>query len=271
MLNLLVSWPYLVPDVLETWVNDRHHIRMLIDSGAFTNWKAGEDTCVQDYIAFIKGLPIEPDRYFTLDRIGDPEGSWDNYRAMLDAGLNPVPIFTRGSDIADLDRMYETSDLVGIGGLVGTGKSRGYLRWVLDQNNGRPMHWLGVATPNLIASYQPASCDSSGWESGGRYGNAQVYIGGGVFEGYTRQDSKVRPPGRRMWQRIRQMGFDPRALQKEQNWRGTWSVARRLGCASWVRYMLDAEQRFGARCHLAFCNQQALENCLIEYKKAIRA
>jgi len=38
-----------------------------------------------------------------------------------------VPIFTRGEDPSVLDDYYKTSDVVGIGGLVGTQGNKGFV------------------------------------------------------------------------------------------------------------------------------------------------
>ena len=243
---------------------------MVVDSGAFTNWKAGRDTgSVEEYMGFIEGLPVAPWRYFTLDRIGDPETTATNYQTMLDHGFNPVPIFTRGTPIEQLDALYDRSDLVGVGVGVGSNNYLGYLKWVVERNKGRPLHWLGVAIPGMIANYQPYSCDASSWESGGRYGSIQVYQGGGVFKTYRRQHADTRPPDPNMWKLIRSLGADPRALQYEDAWRGGESVSRLLGCASWVRYMLDVEERFKTRIFLALTTPQAIRQCTDEYIRAV--
>ena len=83
MINVLVSVPYVGGSVRKALGENRQHIRLLIDSGAFTNWKAGKETTVESYMEFLDGLPVKPWRYFALDKIGDPEGTWDNYQKML--------------------------------------------------------------------------------------------------------------------------------------------------------------------------------------------
>ena len=78
MLNLLVSRPYLGQVILRLVGDHSDHIRLLVDSGAFTNWRHGIDTDVRDYIPFIKELPVTPRRYFALDKIGDPGATADH-------------------------------------------------------------------------------------------------------------------------------------------------------------------------------------------------
>lgn len=254
-------------DVIKLWEANKQHMRLLLDSGAFTNWKAGRDSSVERYTRFIKDLPIQPWRYFSLDRIGDPVITEQNQRYMTAQGLNPIPIFTRGTDPGEIEKLYETSDLVGIGVGVGSNNHLGYLKWMIKQNGGRPLHWLGVTNSSMIASYKPYSCDASSWETGGRYGSIPIYLGGGKFQTYRRAHAMTRPPEPGIWKVIRGYGFDPRDLQKEEHWRGGKSVSRRLGCASWVRYALDVEEQFQTRVFLALTTSQGLGLCLDAYSK----
>lgn len=263
MVNVLISWPYLEVaqkgdifwEMLDSFGPDT---RLLVDSGAFTNWKANRDTRVEDYIAFIKGLPVKPWRYFTLDKIGDPVTTKRNLHTMLDAGLTPVPIFTRGNTLEALDELYQHCDLVGVGVGVGTKGTLNYIRWVME-NNTRPIHWLGICTPNLVRYYQPYSCDSSSWESGGRYGVAQVYMGQGRFLPFSRKMAGVGPPSTEMWHTLESYGIDPYELRYENNWRGGGGLTRRLTGQSWLRYAEEAERITGTLVFLAFINVMALQ------------
>ena len=268
MLNLLVSWPYLGNDILKLVADHAEHIQLLVDSGAFTNWKKGVDTDVRDYIAFIQCLPVRPWRFFTLDRIGDPDVTARNLKTMLDAGLEPVPVFTRGSPVSTLEDLYRVSDLVGIGVGVGTPGYLGYIRWITEQIRGRPAHWLGVTTPALVAYYRPYSCDCSNWETGARYGSISLYLGRGRTVMYTRKKAARMRPSVRMWRAIQAWGFSPADLQKESAWRGGRSIIRKLGAASWVRYSLEAEAQFGTRVFLAATTAMACELLLDAYLQA---
>jgi len=240
-LNILISWPYLTPEVVRFIGDHAEHIRLLVDSGAFTNWKAGRDTNLNDYIEFINGLPITPWRYFSLDRIGDAETTWKNLMVMRDQGLTPVPVFTRGTDPAILDQMYEFSDLVGLGVGVGSPNYRGYVRWITEQNQGRPLHWLGVANPALLRYYTPYSADTSSWEAGARYGTQPIYLGKGVFKKYSRKMARVIAPSPEQWRAIELCGMDPKLFQHEHSWRGGYSPIRALGARCWVRFSMEVE------------------------------
>jgi hypothetical protein len=160
-LNILVSYVYMTNRLCGLLLKNQKDIRLLIDSGAFTAWKAGKRIRLNDYMNFLKKLPIKPWRYFTLDVIGDGEKTWDNYQRMLDEGFKPIPIFTRGEDFAMLDKYYETSDLVAVGGLVGTPGNKGYVKRIMQEIGDRKVHWLGFTHIKYIRYYQPYSVDSS--------------------------------------------------------------------------------------------------------------
>jgi hypothetical protein len=132
--------------------------RFFLDSGAYTAFTKNKHVDFNEYCSFVKDPPFPIERYFQLDVIGDVEATRRNYFKMLDKGLNPIPIFTRGAALEQLDKFYETSDLIGIGALVKTNNKREYLKWISEQNK-RPVHWLGFGDIDFILKYQPYSCD----------------------------------------------------------------------------------------------------------------
>lgn len=182
-LNILISYVYMTDRLVGLLSKHKKDIRLLIDSGAFTAWKAGKRIKLGDYMNFIKTLPIKPWRYFTLDVIGDPKRTWDNYQKMLDEGLKPVPIFTRGDDFKMLDKYYETSDLVAIGGLVGTPHNKGYVKRMMREVGDRKVHWLGFTKMEYVQYYKPYSVDSSGYCHSVRYVPSTIIHRG---NGYTK-------------------------------------------------------------------------------------
>ena len=80
-LNILVAYPYMNPQVIESLRRCGSWLRFTLDSGAFTAWKAGKPIELDDYCRFLEQLPIKPWRYFTLDVIGNPDGTLKNYEA----------------------------------------------------------------------------------------------------------------------------------------------------------------------------------------------
>lgn len=248
-LNLLVAYPYITPEIIALIQEGQQDIRFLVDSGAFTAWKAGKPVQLDDYCRFIETLPVTPWRYFTLDVIGDPHGTMHNYETMLARGFNPVPIFTRGEDISVLEDYYKTSEVVGIGGLVGTQGNKGFVNGIMEKVADRKVHWLGFTRADFIRHYRPYMCDASSWESGARYGTAQIYMGRGNFAKVSRTEFAQRPDSK-ILSRIKQLGVEADEMRFEQSWRGGDSLCRRLCATSGVAYSLDVQKNLGT---LMFC------------------
>lgn len=257
MLNVLVAYPYMNPQVIESLRAVGPSLRFVLDSGAFTAWKAGKPIQLDDYCRFLEQLPIKPWRYFTLDVIGDPEGTQRNYETMLARGFKPVPIFTRGEDPAALDEFYKTSDVVGIGGLVGTPGNRGFVKGIMRHVGDRMVHWLGFTDLDFIKVYRPFMCDSSTWESGARYGALKLYMGNAKFLTIKKPQFQDRPP-QAVLDRIRQLGVDPYRLAKLDEWHGGPSASRTLCARSGVALSVDVERQTGTKMFLALTTAQAL-------------
>lgn len=242
--NILIAYPYMKPDVIAELARMGDSVRLLVDSGAFTAWKAGQTIHIDEYCDFIAGLPIKPWRYFTLDVVGDPKATRRNYDIMRERGLTPAPIFTRGDDPQSLEDYYQTSDLVGIGGLVGTRGNKGFVNGIMRRIGQRKVHWLGFTSLDYIKHYRPYMCDSSSWESGARYGRINLYMGHGRFEDLTHENfSKCRDEA--IFARIRHYGRDPSALLKRDSWHGGATPNRYLSAASGLALSIDIGQKLG--------------------------
>jgi len=240
-LNLLVAYPYMTNQAIDIINRNQDKIRFVLDSGAFTAWKAGKPIEIDQYCRFLDSLPFKPWRYFTLDVIGNPDGSMKNYELMLKRGYKPVPIFTRGEDPSALDEYYKTSDLVGIGGLVGTQKNKAFVNGIMKYVGNRRVHWLGFTNVDYIKQYKPYMCDSSGWESGARYATLRLYMGGGKFEILKKENFKTKP-SEKILDRIKQLNIDPYLLKDVKNWTGGPSVSRNLCAASGVALSIDLQK-----------------------------
>ena len=116
-------------------------MNFFLDSGAFPAWNSGRKIVLENYIQFLKDPPLRIDRYFTLDVIGDTKATKVNYLKMLEAGLNPIPVFTRGASFDDIDFYYQTSDLISLGGLVGLRKVHNYVKKCMRFIGDRKVHW----------------------------------------------------------------------------------------------------------------------------------
>lgn len=243
-LNILISYVYMTDKLIGLLKKNESDIRLLIDSGAFTVWKAGKRIKLKDYINFIKTLPIKPWRYFTLDVIGDGKKTYDNYLRMLDEGLKPVPIFTRGEDFKMLDKYYETSDLVAIGGLVGTPYNKGYVKRVMREVDDRKVHWLGFSWNKFMYYYKPYSCDVSNTSRGTRYGFCEFYIGNLQWVRFLKRNF-IKHPYKDKKKLFDIYNESYEEMYFDKNWKGTKESngsLYRIPIKSWVLCSLDVEK-----------------------------
>lgn len=264
-LNLLVAYPYMSKQVIQQIKENKDAIRFVLDSGAFTAWKSGKPIALDDYCRFLDSLPFEPWRYFALDVIGDPHASMKNYETMLKRGYKPVPIFTRGEDPSVLDDYYKTSDVVGIGGLVGTPGNKGFVNGIMRHVAGRKVHWLGFTSINYVKQYKPYMCDSSSWESGARYATINLYLGNGKFKIIKKTDFQNKPSPV-VVEAIEKLGFSVGALAKAESWVGGPSVSRNLCAASGVQYSSDVEKNLKTKLFLAAAASEGI-GMLIKYAR----
>jgi hypothetical protein len=254
ILNILVAYPYMKANVVRELESAKDRIRFVLDSGAFTAWKAGREIPLDDYCQFIEKLPFKPWRYFTLDKIGDPDGTMKNYETMLSRGFKPVPIFTRGENPALLEKYYETSDVVGIGGLVGTLGNKSFVKGIMELVGPRKVHWLGFNAAEFIPFYKPYMCDSSSWSSSFRYASARVYCGNGAWMPFTKKDF-ARKPDEKLLSVIREHSVDPRRLARDDEWsngnKEREYAIETLTHRTWVKYQQDLELKLGTKFFLA--------------------
>jgi hypothetical protein len=258
LVNLLVAYPYMTKGPLAAITESTAKIRFLLDSGAFTAWKAGRVIDVDDYCKFIESMPFKPWRYFTLDVIGDPGGTMRNYETMLKRGFKPVPIFTRGEDVSVIDDYYKTSDVVGIGGLVGTQGNKGFVNGIMEKVGKRRCHWLGFTNMGFLRAYKPYMCDTSSWESGARFAIFKPYLGAGRTCQVQKTDF-IKRPSEVIVRALRSYGVDARDLALDKNWRGGYSVNRALAALSGVRMSLDVQRSLGTLSFLAATTVHAIK------------
>lgn len=252
-LNILVAYPYFSKDVVEAIKDRQQEIRLIVDSGAFTAWKAGKTIEIDSYCRFIESLPIKPWRYFSLDKVGDPHGSMKNYETMIRRGFNPIPVFTRGEHPSALEDYYKTSDLVGIGGLVKTPKNVNFVKGIMPFIRGRKVHLLGFGNHNAIAYFKPYSFDSSSWSSGVRFGDIRLYDRNGIWlEKFQRSDLPRLSSKHKHLLGI--YGVDTSALADPEQWKNAGDNKRLLQILptlAWVRYMIDIHLKLNSLFFLA--------------------
>lgn len=266
LINILVAYPYMTKKVIETLIEHKDETRFLLDSGAFTAWKAGKPIELDDYCKFLEQLPVKPWRYFTLDKIGDPEGTMKNYQTMLDRGFKPVPIFTRGEDLKVLDEFYKTSDVVGIGGLVGTKGNKGFINGIMSKVGIRKVHWLGFTAIDYIKFYKPYMCDSSTYLSGIRYGNLALYKGQGKFKLVNKKTFLSEPP-KEILELIKKHGIELQDLAQASNWvnNGNTGGMRVASFRAWAMFQDDITKNIGTHFFLACASDNDLRSIYLSF------
>lgn len=255
-LNILAAYPYLKGGFLSLLGANQSRLRLLVDSGAFTAYRGGKEIKLDDYCRFLETLPVCPWGYFMLDVIGEAEATLANYREMRRRGFEPIPIFTRGMALPILEEYFETSDVVGIGGLVHTPKNFAFINGIMEKVGERRVHLLGVSKMPIIKFYKPFSCDSSGWDQS-RYGYFRLYMGYGQFVYIPREKCRA-PLPTNIQQRLWSYGIDPIALSKESGWRGETSAQQLATYSGMLHFSLDIEVAIGTRYFLACAQSDAV-------------
>lgn len=261
--NILVAYPYMKKSIYETLRKYKNHINLLVDSGAFTANSKGKVISVDEYCEFIKSLNIPVWRYFTLDVIGNPEKTMIQYRQMLDKGFHPIPIFTQGQTLEAMEEYYRTSDLIGVGTLVGTKGNREYVKYLMKKIAGRKVHWLGFTRLDYIKKFKPFSCDCSSQSIGARYGILHLYMGNGMHLSLRRKHF-IEKPSQPILNRISYYGYDPKDLSKSDNWKKTNTLVK-LCAASYVSLMLDIKKNLNTNLFLACGSTLQVELIMKEY------
>ena len=267
-LNILVSYPYAKPNVLQPLIDNKKDIRFLLDSGAFTAWKKGDPIKLKDYLKFIEDLPVKPWKYFALDVIGESKKTKANYKEMLKDGYKPIPIFTRGEDPAMIEKFYKTSEVVAIGGLVGTRRNRGFVKGIMEVVGDRKAHWLGFNYHPFLSHYKPFMCDSSSWLTSFRFAALKLYDKKGKWLSIKKTDF-IQRPSKNVLDLISSYDVDPTRLAHVGEWKVSGngeSASEIVAARSWVKYQLDIEKILGTKFFMACTTKWQLEIAIEAYK-----
>lgn len=270
MINILYAYPYIEEKGLLSLYRYKNEIRFLLDSGAFTAFKSGIKIEIDRYIDFIKALPVRPYQYFTLDVIGDPAKTRKNYERMLSKGLKPIPVFTRGEDINIIDYFYSTSDIVGIGSLVGTRDNKQFLKFTMENGiKGRKCHWLGFTVDNFIRYYKPFMVDCSSWINGQQYGNMNLLdFETGKIIIFHRKTFKTKP-GYKVMRLIERYGYDIEQIKREKNWHGGAgkSISSTISSMSWIELMVNYERKYNTKLFLVCTIEHHVDGLIYCYNR----
>ena len=278
-LNILVAYPYFTEGIRNYLMErDPSTFRLIVDSGAFTAWNTGAEVTMEGYTKFLKTIPKSWEwKAVQLDVYGDPEGTYTNWKRMIDMGFEDVmPVFTRGDSLERLDEFYEATDYIMFGGIAFGGENKNYIKWFSEANKGRRVHWLGFTNMPFIKHYQPESVDSSSITSAQRYGSIVYYKGGGVLKTLNKKDFAKRPPIHFLNESIKR-GFtlkELKCLGRSESWVGAVKTPNKKnlkGFASFVSYThhvwrgFDVEDNLGTKIYLAFATEQDMAGSFDAY------
>ena len=265
--NILVSYAYLTESIIKELQTYEDQINLLIDSGAFTAWKQKKEITLNEYCDFMDSCPLKPMQFFTLDEIGNPKRTKDNYIELKSRGYNVLPIFTHNAELDDLEFYYQDTDFIGYGGIAGKRDKKFLQRFnkVLKQINNRQVHLLGVTNEKILKKFKPYSCDSSSWTSAWRYGTSAVYVGNGKMKLLNRLDC-VKAPDKQVQQALKRLGFNVGELQNEANWHGANSVVNQVTCRGWVKFSLEAEAILNTRIFLVVVTAEEVKQIIEQFQ-----
>jgi len=217
---------------------------LFADSGAYSAWTQGAEVKVKEYATWLKRWEHLLSVYVNLDVIRDAEATASNQRLIEREGLQPIPVFHTGSDMAVLDGLAKQYPYIALGGMVGS-PGAACLRWSAacmkrTQDEGTVFHGFGQTRKALIESLPWYSVDSSSWGSGHRFGAVDLWTG--------RQFVKVRVGDTKSVYKyaaeIRQLGVDPACIADRGRYHQRFAI--RISAASWHAYEAHLRRRHGA-------------------------
>lgn len=149
----------------------RLDLKILLDSGEFTRWKAEKKgkkvkpILVEEYANFIKTHKDILYGWLNLDKVGDADGSKKNADYLKSQGIAPIEIWHVQSPLETLDALVrEDHSLIAIGGHVGMAEKarRDIFRNIFERHPEQNFHFLGGSS-QLLREFPWFSADSKGW------------------------------------------------------------------------------------------------------------
>jgi len=154
-------------------------MKVMLDSGAYSAWRANKTIDIDVYIQFVKDNKHLINHYVNLDVIGDGKASYENFRYMKSEGMNPIPVYHAGTPLKYLEKYIDQSDYVAIGALTNMSTPKRIenldMLWsdYLTDSTDMPIrkfHGMGFTTGQLMTRYPWFSVDSSTWLTVSRMG-----------------------------------------------------------------------------------------------------
>ena len=273
----MISYAYVegvgIDNIVKLQKRYKTKMRFMLDSGAFTAFNTGKPIKIQDYCNFIKNTPIKLDNYIALDVIQNAKETKKNYYKMLECGLRPMPVFTSGADIKDIDEYYSTSDYILVGGLVGVGKNSVIRRIaeIMEVIDGRKVHLLGFSQMKWVNKFRPYSIDSSSWLSGIRYGQVNILTDNPLMLSAATRKDFIKKPDKKLVKALHRVGVSAASLRKSNSWNseGYSSTKKPLMTATArarVYQAIEIEKKVGTKVYFALASTSGLEALVDAYE-----
>jgi hypothetical protein len=157
-------------------------VRLFLDSGAYSAFKRGGVIDRDQYIRFVQANQSVIDQHVSLDLIPGVEGvrerrpdkieqsaqqSYQNHRAMVEAGLAPIPVFHFGENFKWLKQyLNDGEQWIALSVKRNPYTAKKWLDEVFSVVNNWPtvkVHGLGLTSLPLLKGYPFGSVDSGTW------------------------------------------------------------------------------------------------------------
>lgn len=161
-----------------------HALPVILDSGAFSAFTQGKTIKPRDLARWVHDFPRPYDFLFNLDVIGDPHGSFRNWRTLREEhGLNPLPVLHFGDRPEEALPQYLDLggvERVALGGIVAARNTAGVdawlayvMRWLARNAPEVQTHALGVHMSSRRARFPWHTLDSSSPSTAYRFGRVR--------------------------------------------------------------------------------------------------
>jgi hypothetical protein len=184
--HLLWSYHYARSVNLRKALSTFHHKPVVFcDSGAYSAMTIGAPLDLGEYAEWLTENRDLFEVYANLDVIGDPDKTWANQVELEKRGLEPLPVFHFGGDIAHLNRYIDAGHTyIALGGTTRTPR-KVRMKWFIhcfraaeaarDRGHDVVFHGFGVTSSDLLAAFPWYSVDSTSWNQGFKFGVLDLF------------------------------------------------------------------------------------------------
>ena len=145
-------------------------VKVILDSGAYTAHKKGINISIDEYAEYVKNHNNEYNGgAFNLDVIGDAKASYENWKYLINKGVNVIPVYHIGTPEKYLKYYLKETDYIGLGAIADLSTSkripsldRIWNEYFLTSKGITKVkvHGLGITAFDLMKRYPWYSVDS---------------------------------------------------------------------------------------------------------------